>query len=135
MCIFCRLVAGELPAYKIYEDEKVLAFLDIYPISPGHSLVIPKTHYPNLETIPAEDLSHLIKVVQSLGRLLKERLKIDGYNVSSNNDPVAGQVIPHVHFHIIPRRAGDNLKPWPSGTYQPGQAEAIIAKITQPSNL
>lgn len=128
-CIFCKIIAGEIPCTKIYEDEKVLAFLDINPVSPGHSLVVPKNHYSNLEEIPEEDLVAVIKTVKKVGRAIKDGLGIKGYNVNENNDPVAGQDVPHIHFHIIPRKEGDGFKFWSTIQYQEGQAEEVANKI------
>lgn len=130
MCIFCQIVNNELPAYKVYEDDQALAFLDINPVNSGHTLVIPKKHYENLETIPEEELSRLILVVKKVGALLKAKLGILGYNLGENNDPVAGQLIPHLHFHIMPRQEGDGLALWPHRVYAPGEAEEIIKKLT-----
>jgi histidine triad (HIT) family protein len=130
MCIFCDIVSGAIPAYKVYEDDRVLAFLDIKPVNPGHALVISKAHYPNLETVPAEELTAVILAVQQVGRLLKDKLGIVGYNVTENNDPVAGQDIPHLHFHVIPRHQGDGNLPWRQAAYNPGEAEEIIKKLT-----
>lgn len=129
MCIFCKIVAGEIPSYKLYEDDRILAFLDIAPVHKGHILVIPKKHYANLEEISPEDLSFLILVVKQLGLLLKKRLGYEGYNVSENNDPVAGQEVAHLHFHLIPRIAGDGLLPWKKEEYAPGEAEEVLAKL------
>ena len=129
MCIFCKIVAGELPSFKVYEDEKTLAFLDIKPVNPGHTLVIPKAHYQNLEEIPFEELNALMAAVKKVGRLLKDKLGVAGYNINENNDPVSGQVVPHLHFHIIPRQGDDNLKLWPQRDYRPGEAEEIISKL------
>jgi histidine triad (HIT) family protein len=130
MCIFCQIVSGKIPAYKIYEDDELVAFLDIKPISPGHILVIPKKHYPNLEAISEAGLKELIIGVKKMGRLLKDKLGVAGYNVSVNNDPVAGQDIAHLHFHIIPRRPEDKLGSWPQKEYQAGETEEIIKKLT-----
>ncbi len=130
MCIFCQIASGELPSYKVYEDEKTLAFLDITPVSPGHTLVVTKTHYQDLENIPEMELVNLIKVVKKVSQLLKDKLGFNGYNVTNNNGVLAGQTIPHLHFHIIPRHAGDGHGPWQHGQYQPGEAEEIIKKIT-----
>lgn len=128
-CIFCKIVAGELPSYKIYEDEKTLVFLDIAPVNLGHALVIPKKHYANLEEIPEDELCHLMKVVKKIGKSLKDGLGATGYNVMENNDPIAGQIIPHIHFHLIPRIEGDGLKLWPQGEYREGEAEDVLRKI------
>lgn len=130
MCIFCKIVSGELPSYKIYEDEKTLAFLNIEPTSIGHTLVIPKSHVANLEEISPEDLTAVILTVKKIGALLKTKMGVAGYNVSENNDPVAGQNIPHLHFHLIPRREGDNLPPWPKTECGPSDLEAITKKLT-----
>lgn len=130
MCIFCKIVAGELPSYKIYEDEKTLAFLDIKPTTSGHTLVITKTHYANLEEISEADLTALTLATKKVGALLKEKLGVPGYNMSSNNDPVAGQEIPHIHFHLIPRHEGDGLVNWPKIEYGPGDMEEIAKKLT-----
>ena len=128
-CVFCKIVAGEIPAYKVYEDESVLAFLDIMPVSEGHILVIPKKHYANFEEIPEEELFAVMKVVKKVGKSLKDNFKVTGYNVQENNDLVAGQEVPHIHFHIIPRKENDGFKLWSQGKYKEGEAEKIIEKI------
>jgi len=125
MCVFCQIIAGDLPAYKIYEDDDVLAFLDIKPLNPGHTLVIPKKHYQNLEEIPEKDLAVLAKAVKKIGFWLKSRLGVAGYAVSLNNDPVAGQEVPHLHIHLIPRAENDGLTAWPRKEYQAGEAAKI----------
>ncbi|HZJ40989.1 MAG TPA: HIT family protein [Candidatus Saccharimonadales bacterium] len=130
MCIFCKIVAGELPAYKVYEDDKVLAFLNIKPTSIGHTLVVAKAHYANLEEISEADLTALILATKKVGYLLKNKLGVLGYNMSSNNDPVAGQEIPHIHFHLIPRHEDDGLTPWPKIECSPGDMEEITKKLT-----
>lgn len=129
MCIFCKIVAGEIPSYKIYENENTLAFLDIAPVNPGHTLVIPKKHYINMEEIPEEDLCELIKSVKSVGRMIKDNFGAPGYNITVNNDPIAGQIIPHIHFHIIPRKEGDGHKLWEQKEYREGEAEEVLSKI------
>jgi histidine triad (HIT) family protein len=128
-CIFCQIVAGSLSCHKIYEDEDTLAFLDIAPVNYGHTLVIPKKHYTNMEEIPEEDLCRLIKAVKKVGKALKHNLGAAGYNANVNNDPVAGQVIPHIHVHVIPRSAGDGLQLWPQGRYADGEAEEAASKL------
>ncbi|MCX6798316.1 MAG: HIT family protein [Candidatus Falkowbacteria bacterium] len=130
MCVFCKIITNEITSYKVYEDAKTLAFLDNHPTVPGHTLVLPKTHYPNLEAISEPDLSDLILTVKKIGRLLKDKLGIAGYNIIVNNDPVAGQIVPHLHFHIIPRASGDGLEIWTGHDYKPGEAEALINKLT-----
>jgi histidine triad (HIT) family protein len=106
-CIFCKIVAGALPACKIYEDADTLAFMDIGPIVKGHTLVIPKTHYDPLMHTPIAVLHKLIGVVQKVATAQVRGLKADGVNVMQSNGQTAGQVVPHIHFHVIPRFAQD----------------------------
>jgi histidine triad (HIT) family protein len=130
MCIFCKIINGEIPSYKIYEDESTFAFLDIKPVNPGHTLIIPKKHYQNLEEISETDLQSLILVVKKIGAKIKQELGVPGYNCYENNDPVAGQVIPHLHFHIIPRLENDGFKYWSGSDYLSGQAEELVRKLS-----
>ena len=106
-CIFCQIAEKKIPSKILYEDEKNLAFLDIYPIFKGHTIVIPKTHYLNLEEIPETELIETYKVVKELATLIHTKLEIDGYNILQNNFEAAGQVIQHFHVHIIPRSKND----------------------------
>jgi histidine triad (HIT) family protein len=130
--IFSKIIAGELPSFKVYEDDKVLAFLDINPIQPGHTLVIPKTPSKNaLETAP-EDLAHMIQVAQKLAKAIKKTLDCDGINFLINSGEAAGQVVFHTHLHIIPRFTDDGVyeEPMP-GEYESGEAESLAAAITE----
>lgn len=129
MCIFCKIVADEIPSYKVYEDNDYLAFLDIAPVNPGHTLVIPKKHFVNIEDIDEDTLMGLMRVVKKIGKLVKDNLGYEGYNVYENNDPVAGQVVPHIHFHVIPRRSDDGLGLWPQKNYSEGGAENILKQM------
>ena len=129
MCVFCKIISGEFPSYKIYEDEKTLAFLDIDPVHAGHALVVPKAHYDNIEATPEAELSAVMATVKKVGALLKDKLGAPGYNINENNDPVAGQVVSHLHFHLIPRYADDGLELWPKQGYQAGEAAAVLKKL------
>lgn len=115
-CIFCKIIAGMIPSFKIYEDEHTLAFLDIAPFEKGHLLVLPKHHAPMLQDLPLEALQSTIAVVQKLGHHLIKTLPCDGFNVLQNNGACATQTVPHVHFHLIPRH---NTTPicWIPGSY------------------
>ena len=104
-CIFCRIVAGEIPSHKLYESEKILAFLDAFPIAKGHSLVIPKEHGEKLTDISDDALSELIVVTKKVA----EALDVEHYNILQNNGELAKQAIKHVHFHIIPKTDHDGL--------------------------
>jgi histidine triad (HIT) family protein len=108
-CIFCKIIKGEISCKKVYEDETVLAFLDINGITEGHTLVIPKEHYTNIFDIPEESLSNIIKVVKKLSVLYKEKLGCDGINVVNANDKSAHQSVFHYHMHIIPRKENDGI--------------------------
>lgn len=106
-CIFCKIADREIPSRIIFENDFTLAFLDNSPISKGHTIVIPKNHYSNLEVIPDYELSEVYKVVKNLAIRIHKNLKIDGYNVLQNNFVAAGQVIKHFHVHVIPRNNDD----------------------------
>jgi len=129
-CIFCKIIAGEIPSFKVYEDENSLAFLDIAPVNPGHTLIVPKKHYVNMEEIPEDQLCQLAAVIKKIGKAVKDGLGAEGYNVTENNDPISGQIVPHLHFHVIPRRQGDGLRLWPQGKYGEGEAEEILKKLS-----
>lgn len=128
-CIFCKIIAGEIPSFKVYEDEFTLAFLDINPVNPGHTLVVPKKHAANIEEADEQMLCHIMKTVKKVGFSLKNNLGAPGYNVLENNDPASGQIVPHLHFHLVPRMADDGLKLWPQKKYADGEAEEVLNKI------
>jgi histidine triad (HIT) family protein len=108
-CVFCRIVAGTIPCFKVYEDEATLAFLDINPANRGHALVIPKAHAPNLMASDDKDLATLLPVVRRIAAAVDAVVKPDGINLLQANGPGAAQSVLHLHIHIIPRVAGDNL--------------------------
>ena len=102
-CIFCKIVAGQIPSIKVYEDGDVLAFMDIGPLVKGHVLVIPKAHHDPLADTPADVLAKVVAVVRRVVRAQRDGLGADGANVHQANGSVAGQVVPHLHFHVVPR--------------------------------
>lgn len=109
-CIFCKIVKGEIPSTKLFENDTVLAFLDIMPASKGHALVIPKKHYRTLVDMPHEELKCVAEAVQKISAATMVAVPgVGGFNVLQSNNEVAGQVIPHVHFHVIPRHEQDKL--------------------------
>lgn len=109
-CTFCKIVKGEIPSIKVWEDEKHIAFLDITPATKGHTLVIPKEHFENIFEIPETDFESIMGVVKKIASLVKEKLNADGMNILNSNNPVAQQEIPHFHIHLIPRYNGSNFK-------------------------
>jgi histidine triad (HIT) family protein len=129
-CVFCKMVAGEIPTAKVYEDEAVLAFLDIGPLSDGHTLVVPRQHCERLHECDPEVLAEVALRLGRIAGAVAAAMDSDGYNVLCNNGAAAGQVVDHLHFHIIPRRAGDRvLARWPSYRYPKGRIEEIAEKI------
>jgi len=129
-CVFCKMVDGEIPVTKVYEDEAVLAFLDIGPISDGHTLVIPKQHCTMVHACDPEVLAEVSARLGRIAEAVMAAMAADGYNVLSNNGAAAGQVVDHLHFHVIPRRVGDRVfTQWPSYKYRKGQIEDIAGRI------
>ncbi|TKJ32753.1 MAG: hypothetical protein CEE38_22575 [Planctomycetes bacterium B3_Pla] len=129
-CLFCKMVAGQIPVTKVYEDEVVLVFLDIGPISDGHTLVIPRQHFERLDDCPAELLGRVFSSLGKIAGAVATAMNSDGYNLLCNNGRAAGQIVEHLHFHIIPRNAGDGLfGNWPSYKYEEGKIETIAGKI------
>ena len=108
-CVFCKIVAGELPTHKIYEDDDLLAFLDIQPITRGHALLIPKAHHVTLSETPAPVLAKITAALPNVCRMVVRGTGSEGCNILQSNNPCAGQVVPHIHFHIVPRKTGDGI--------------------------
>lgn len=125
-CIFCKIIKGEIPSYTIYEDENVKAFLDVNPMSQGHTLIVPKKHFENLYDMDGEILKQVEIVSQKVGKLLKEKLSCSGITRIQNNE--YGQEIKHYHMHLIPRYEKDNFQLKVNKTDMP-QVSEIFAKI------
>ena len=106
-CVFCKIIAGEIQAHKIYEDEKTLAFLDIHPSALGHTLIIPKSHVSRVEDLSQEDADSLFSTLHKLVKTIQESVQAPASTIGINNGRESGQEIPHVHIHIIPRFPGD----------------------------
>jgi len=130
-CIFCKIVAGEIPSYKIYEDDKILVFLDISPVNPGHALVVPKEHYEDLLVLPDELALAAIQAVKKVAPAILKATGATGFNLNQNNGTVAGQAVSHFHWHIVPRLENDGRELWHGEIYSNGQAEELIEKIKQ----
>lgn len=130
-CLFCKIIEGELPSQKIYEDADTFAFLDIHPINFGHTLVVPKRHAQNIHDIPSEDFCALMETARKLSSVVKEATGAEGINIGINNGSVAGQIIFHLHVHIIPRLSDDGHRHWRGKDYQGDELEVIAGKIRQ----
>jgi len=109
--IFAKILRGELPCYKVYEDDKAFAFLDIMPRMPGHTLVLPKAPVRNLLDVSAEDLAHVMTVAQKVAKGAMKAFSADGITIQQFNEGAGGQVVFHLHVHVIPRKAGVSMKP------------------------
>jgi len=111
-CIYCRVIAGDRPSYRLYEDDRVVAFLDLFPAVKGHTLVVPKTHASDLFASDPEDLKAVLKVVLNLAPKLEQALDADGINITANKGEAAGQSVFHTHVHLLPRFKDDGKSLW-----------------------
>ena len=127
-CVFCKIVKKEVPSDIIYEDNNFFAFLDINPNNTGHSLVIPKKHYKNIYDLPDEVICGIGPIIKKIAVAVKNSVNADGINIMMNNDGAAGQIVPHAHFHIIPRFASDGLRHWPGKSYSNKEEVAKTAE-------
>ncbi len=130
-CIFCKIVAHEIPANIIYEDNDVVAFLDNTPINPGHTLVIPKTHHSTFQETPPDTLSKLTLVAQKVSKAVTLGSGASGMNIYINNGKDAGQVVFHTHIHLIPRHSNDGKELWHGTPYVNETVEKSIAENIQ----
>ena len=131
-CPFCKIVSGELPTAKVYEDQDFVAFLDIRPANPGHTLIVPKKHYAFLPELPEELNSNFLQLVKIIAQAQIEALNAEGVNVLQNNGSIAGQVVPHIHFHVIPRFKDDNLSfSWEPKPMKEEQLTEIQKRLTE----
>lgn len=108
-CVFCKIVAGKLPCFKLLEDETTIAFMDINPVNPGHALAVAKGHWPTVDVIPPDVLASVARTAQRVAKAVFKELKPQGVNLVQANGEGAGQSVPHLHVHIMPRRPGDGL--------------------------
>lgn len=130
-CIFCKIVAGELPATIVYEDERTVAFMDISPATPGHLLVVPRAHATDLLSIGQDDLIAAVATAQRMASLVVDRLSADGVNVLNSCGAAAWQTVFHFHLHVIPRYEGDPLTlPWLPAPGDPSAIASAAAAIT-----
>jgi histidine triad (HIT) family protein len=128
-CLFCKIVAGEVPSTRVAEDERTVSFMDINPATRGHALVIPREHYRDLHDVPDEELAATMSAAKRLAEQVSDRLGADGVNILNSCGAAAWQTVFHFHVHVIPRYEGDPLRlPWVPG---PGDADEIAAAGAQ----
>ncbi len=127
-CIFCKIIARDVPAGIVFEDDHMCAFLDVGPLADGHLLTVPRTHYELITDMPDSECAALTSKLPMLGKALMAVTGAAGFNILQNNGQEAGQVVKHVHFHLIPRVGGDGLGyRWNAGSYAAGRADALAA--------
>jgi len=131
-CIFCKIASGQIPSACVFQDETAFAFLDIGPLAEGHVLLIPREHYQTLDQMPPDVAGRLLGRLPALVKAAAEAAGAEGVNVLQNNGKAASQEVPHVHFHVIPRRAGDAFRfNWPASKYPPGRMEELAKAIRE----
>ncbi len=131
-CIFCKILAGDIPSYKVFEDDEFMVILDAGPATRGHALIIPKEHYRDLYAMPEELAAKAFVLGKKLIVPLKKILGAAGYNLVQNNGEAAGQTVPHFHLHLIPRYPDDNSgMGWNMGTLEAEEAQAILKEIKE----
>lgn len=125
MCVFCKIINGEIPAFKVYENDYVVCFLDINASSTGHTLVVPKKHIENMFDLDEENAIEIIKAVKVVTSILKEKLSVEAVNIINNSGELAGQTVMHIHFHVIPRYKNDGI------VISPKQTEPDFNKLQE----
>ena len=129
-CVFCKIVAGKLPCFKLLEDETTIAFMDINPVNPGHALAVAKGHWPTVDVIPPDVLANVARTAQRVAKAAVRALAPAGVNLVQANGPAAGQSVPHLHVHIMPRRAGDDVSlNWTPVPGDMKEIEAVANKL------
>ena len=132
MCVFCEIIKGNIPSYKLYEDEKCIAILDISQATIGHTLIIPKKHFKNIFELDEETAKHLAIVTTKLAKRIKDALNLEGMNVLNNAGIIAGQTIDHFHIHLIPRYKDDNFSfNISSNKLSEDEFKELVKKITK----
>ena len=122
-CIFCKIVAGQIPCFKLFEDDATIAFMDINPVNPGPALAVAKGHWPTVDVIPADVLAAVARTAQDVAKAVISELKPNGVNLLQANGEGAGQSVPHLHIHVMPRRPNDQVTlNW---AYKPGNKAEI----------
>ncbi len=130
-CIFCKIIEGTIPCAKVYDQGGVFAFLDIAPVNKGHALVVPKKHHATLFDLPPDLGRELLTALKTVGQAVMRATGAAGLNLGMNNYEVAGQLVHHAHFHLIPRHAGDGLGLWTQHAYESGEEMQKLAQAVR----
>ena len=131
-CVFCKIIDGQIPSARVLETDLAVAFLDINPVNPGHTLVVPRAHHVQLTDLPDDLAAYVGSLLPRLCRAVREATAAEGLNVIVNNGPVAGQRVDHCHWHIIPRFAADPFRlPWRQGKYSGDELNQMKSRIEQ----
>jgi histidine triad (HIT) family protein len=129
-CIFCKIVAGQIPCFKLLEDASTIAFMDINPVNPGHALAVAKGHWPTVDVIPADVLGDVARTAQRIAKAIMKELRPHGVNLLQANGEGAGQSVPHLHIHIMPRVEGDDVDlNWQPRPGDKAEIEAIYKRL------
>ncbi|OGR35253.1 MAG: HIT family hydrolase [Desulfovibrionales bacterium GWA2_65_9] len=130
-CIFCKIIEGKIPCAKVYDQGGIFAFLDIAPVNKGHALVVPKAHHATLFDLPPDIGRELLNSLKLVGQAVMQATGAAGLNVGMNNFEVAGQLVHHAHFHLIPRHEGDGLRLWTQHAYESGEEMQKLAQAVK----
>lgn len=129
-CIFCKIVAGEIPSRTLYEDEDFKVMLDVGPAAKGHALIVPKEHYANIYELPEEPAGKAMKLAKRMATHMTEVLHCDGFNILQNNGEVAGQTVFHYHMHLIPRyKGGEEMILWKTNHFSDEEMDALAKQL------
>lgn len=128
-CLFCRIINKEIAAQIVFENETIVAFLDIHPINPGHVLIVPREHFDDYVSTSDELLCEIAVVAKRVGQAVIQSLWAGGFNIGVNNGRLAGQVVDHMHLHVMPRFENDGYELWHGKTYKEGEAEGVAKKL------
>lgn len=128
-CLFCKIIRKEIPATVVHENHRVIVFMDIKPVNPGHLLVVPKAHFEDYASTSEEALREMAVAAKRMGKAVMEALGAPGFNIAVNNGRVAGQLVGHVHVHVIPRFEGDGHEQWHGAPYKDGEMQEVANQL------
>ena len=128
-CLFCKIIKGEIPSSKVYDDKDTFAFLDISPVNPGHTLIIPKRHCESMQDMSDDEVAKVYSTAKKVAAAVVKGVQADGYNIGMNNGKAAGQLVFHAHVHVIPRFQNDGFHHWHGKQYEQGQQAEVAKRV------